>query len=89
MKPLELENMKIVALDFVDLLSVVTQVSFCCRLHARHPVQSVLFTHQWGSAALLVIPQPLPDCCVPSPKCLPPAEPVCTGTEPHSAFGHL
>lgn len=87
MKLMELGNMKMVAPGFVKhvVLSVLMQFFFCSRLHARHPVQGVLFTHQWGSAAVLVVTQPLPDCCVPSPKCLPPAEPICTGTEPQNA----
>lgn len=52
---------------------------FCFRLHFWHSLQSVLFPHQRGSATVFLLPQPLPDCCVPRAKCLPPAEPVCTG----------
>lgn len=51
----------------------------CFRLHSWHSLQSVLFPHQRGSATVFLLPQPLPDCCVPRAKCLPPAEPVCTG----------
>ena len=50
----------------------------CFRLHSWHSLQSVLFPHQRGSATVFLLPQPLPDCCVPRAKCLPPAETVCT-----------
>lgn len=48
------------------------------RLHSWHTLQSVLFPHQWGSATVLLLPQPLPDRRVPRAKCLPPAEPIRT-----------
>lgn len=51
----------------------------CFRLHSWHTLQSVLFPHQRGCAAVLLLPEPLPDCCVPRAKCLPAAEPVRTG----------
>ncbi|KAM5250418.1 myelin-associated neurite-outgrowth inhibitor isoform 1-T1 [Hipposideros larvatus] len=48
------------------------------RLHPWHTLQSVLFAHQWNGTAVLLLSQPLSDCCVPRAKCLPPAEPICT-----------
>lgn len=63
------------------------------RVHAWHPVQSVLLPHQRGGASVRLLPQPLPDGRVPHAKCLPPAEPVrtgrpCTQRGPLGARGH-
>lgn len=49
------------------------------RLHSWHTLQSILFPYQRGGATILLLSQPLPDCCISRAKCLPPAEPICTG----------
>lgn len=54
------------------------------RLHSWHTLQSVLFPNQWGCAAILLLPQSLPDGCVPSEKCLSPAEPIRPGMLGHA-----
>lgn len=56
----------------------------CSRLHSWHTLQSVLFPNQRSCATILLLPQSLPDGCVPSEKCLPPAEPVRPGMLGHA-----
>jgi hypothetical protein len=56
----------------------------CSRLHSWHTLQSVLFPNQRSCSTILLFPQSLPDGCVPSEKCLPPAESIRPGMLGHA-----
>lgn len=49
------------------------------RLCSKCSLQSVLLSQHRDRPTVLLLPKPLPNCCVPCQEHLPPTEPLCTG----------
>ena len=70
-----------------SLLSLLSRsLSSCDRIYCRDALQSAPHPEQWSPSTLLPLPQPLPRYHVPHQKCLPPAEPLCSGKSCSSAL---